>query len=108
MHTQHWFRFAAYLQHQQSSQIGLLNGCVVLLLSQSAPRAASGLTRPRGGAAGAAASRSGFVPPFVDKALNHHNNNGNNSGGKAAAAAGGEGGEEGPISARSLEMLGSE
>jgi hypothetical protein len=73
---------------------------------QAAPR--TGLTRPRGsgrqagGAAAGGAGRGGFVPPFVGKAIDNHNN----GGGGGAAGANGAGGEEGPLSARTLEMLG--
>lgn len=76
-----------------------------MLALQAAPR--TGLTRPRGSGRGGAAGgpgRSGFVPPFVGKAIEHHTGGGAAGGGGAAAG----GGEEGPLSARTLEMLGSE
>ncbi|KAF6255419.1 fidgetin-like protein 1-like protein [Scenedesmus sp. NREL 46B-D3] len=82
-------------QHQQANRF-----------NQAAPR--TGLTRPRGsgrqaGGGAAGAGRGGFVPPFVGKAIENHTGGG---GGGAAASANGAGGEEGPLSARTLEMLG--
>lgn len=92
----------------------------VLQQPQNAPRA--GLTRPRGAGGGAGGggagcagggSRSGFVPPFVGKAIEHHTGQaggcgGGGVGGGGATAGGGGGGEEGVLSARTLEMLGGE
>jgi hypothetical protein len=86
--------------HIYSSIMPLHLSCVCL---QPAPR--HGLTRPRGGGgAGGAGGRGGFVPPFVGKAIDHHTG----GGGAGGAAAAGAGGEEGPLSARTLEMLGGE
>ncbi|GBF93788.1 fidgetin [Raphidocelis subcapitata] len=85
-------------QHQQAASI-----------MQSGPGHAprTGLTRPRGGGRaggggggmGGGAGGKGFVPPFVSKALDA-----NGAGG--AGGGGGGAGEEGPLSARTLEMLG--
>ncbi len=77
-------------KHQQAASI---------MQQNHAPRA--GLTRPRGGGRGGGAAGGGgtapgpagkFVPPFVAKAMD--------------GPSGKEGGEEGPLSARTLEMLG--
>lgn len=70
-----------------------------------APR--TGLARPNAGRGGGRAGSSGFLPPFVNKAIDAQNGNGQAPPGGGGSGGGcGDAATEGPLSARTLEMLG--